>query len=69
MRSAAACCWLLLTILGWSPLRRLGVSLLAQLTPIPIWAMNFALVFALALGNDYARWSSGEAKVVGSSLD
>ncbi|MFY0408393.1 MMPL family transporter [Solicola sp. PLA-1-18] len=44
---------LLLTMMG------LGASagalvLLNQVTPISVWAMNFALMFALALGIDYA---------------
>ena len=44
---------LLLTMLGL--LASAGsLYLLTQLTPISIWAMNFALMFALALGIDYA---------------
>ncbi|MFI5499271.1 MMPL family transporter [Nocardia asteroides] len=31
-----------------------GLVLLNQLTPISVWAMNFAMMFALALGIDYA---------------
>ncbi|HST38415.1 MAG TPA: MMPL family transporter [Conexibacter sp.] len=44
---------LLLTILGLVASAG-SLYLLAQLTPISIWAMNFALMFALALGIDYA---------------
>jgi len=44
---------LLLTMLGL--LASAGsLYLLTELTPISIWAMNFALMFALALGIDYA---------------
>ena len=44
---------LLLTIVGL--LSAAGVlDLLTKITPISIWAMNFALMFALALGIDYA---------------
>ncbi len=44
---------LLLTILGL--LSAAGILFLgAQITDISIWAMNFALMFALALGIDYA---------------
>jgi RND superfamily putative drug exporter len=44
---------LLLTMLGL--LASAGsLALLTELTPISIWAMNFALMFALALGIDYA---------------
>lgn len=44
---------LLLTIVGL--LASAGMlSLLTHVTPISIWAMNFALMFALALGIDYA---------------
>jgi RND superfamily putative drug exporter len=50
---AAAGLPLLLTMLGL--LASAGsLFLLTQLTPISIWAMNFALMFALALGIDYA---------------
>ncbi|MEU4710839.1 MMPL family transporter [Nocardia salmonicida] len=31
-----------------------GLVLLNQVTPISVWAMNFAMMFALALGIDYA---------------
>ncbi|MBF6090571.1 MMPL family transporter [Nocardia cyriacigeorgica] len=31
-----------------------GLVLLNQITPISVWAMNFAMMFALALGIDYA---------------
>nr|WP_067712962.1 MMPL family transporter [Nocardia yamanashiensis] len=31
-----------------------GLALLNQVTPISLWAMNFAMMFALALGIDYA---------------
>lgn len=31
-----------------------GLVLLNELTPISVWAMNFAMMFALALGIDYA---------------
>ncbi|WP_084508716.1 MMPL family transporter [Nocardia pseudovaccinii] len=31
-----------------------GLVLLNQMTPISVWAMNFAMMFALALGIDYA---------------
>ena len=44
---------LMLTILGTRRLRRLAVPRHAILD-ISIWAMNFALMFALALGIDYA---------------
>ncbi len=44
---------LLLTLVGL--LSAAGMlSLLTNVTPISIWAMNFALMFALALGIDYA---------------
>ncbi|MEI2702277.1 MAG: MMPL family transporter [Baekduia sp.] len=44
---------LLLTILGL--LASAGsLALLTEVSPISIWAMNFALMFALALGIDYA---------------
>ena len=44
---------LMLTMLGL--LASAGsLFLLTQLSPISIWAMNFALMFALALGIDYA---------------
>ena len=44
---------LLLTMVGL--LSAAGMlDLLTRLTPISIWAMNFALMFALALGIDYA---------------
>ncbi|NNN14959.1 MAG: MMPL family transporter [Acidimicrobiaceae bacterium] len=44
---------LLLTIVGL--LSAAGMlDLLTRVTPISIWAMNFALMFALALGIDYA---------------
>ncbi len=33
-----------------------GLVLLNQITPISVWAMNFALTFALALGIDYAMF-------------
>ena len=44
---------LLLTILGLVASAG-SLYLLTQLAPISIWAMNFALMFALALGIDYA---------------
>jgi RND superfamily putative drug exporter len=44
---------LLLTILGLVASAG-SLYLLTELTPISIWAMNFALMFALALGIDYA---------------
>jgi len=44
---------LLLTILGLVASAG-SLFLLTLLTPISIWAMNFALMFALALGIDYA---------------
>ncbi len=44
---------LLLTILGLMASAG-SLYLLTKLTPISIWAMNFALMFALALGIDYA---------------
>jgi len=44
---------LLLTILGLVASAG-SLFLLTELTPISIWAMNFALMFALALGIDYA---------------
>ncbi|HVW19480.1 MAG TPA: MMPL family transporter [Solirubrobacteraceae bacterium] len=44
---------LLLTVLGLMASAG-SLYLLTQLTPISIWAMNFALMFALALGIDYA---------------
>ncbi len=44
---------LLLTILGLVAAAG-SLFLLTLLTPISIWAMNFALMFALALGIDYA---------------
>ena len=31
-----------------------GLVLLNQVTPISVWAINFAMMFALALGIDYA---------------
>src|SRR3546814_701436 len=31
-----------------------GLVLLNEITPISVWAMNFAMMFALALGIDYA---------------
>src|SRR3546814_15432352 len=31
-----------------------GLVLLNEVTPISVWAMNFAMMFALALGIDYA---------------
>ena len=44
---------LLLTILGLVASAG-SLYLLTKVTPISIWAMNFALMFALALGIDYA---------------
>lgn len=44
---------LLLTIVGLVASAG-SLYLVTQLTPISIWAMNFALMFALALGIDYA---------------
>jgi putative drug exporter of the RND superfamily len=44
---------LMLTILGLVASAG-SLFLLTQLTPVSIWAMNFALMFALALGIDYA---------------
>jgi RND superfamily putative drug exporter len=44
---------LLLTILGLMASAG-SLFLLTKITPISIWAMNFALMFALALGIDYA---------------
>lgn len=44
---------LLLTIVGLVASAG-SLFLLTKLTPISIWAMNFALMFALALGIDYA---------------
>jgi len=44
---------LLLTILGLVASAG-SLYLLTEITPISIWAMNFALMFALALGIDYA---------------
>jgi RND superfamily putative drug exporter len=44
---------LLLTILGLVASAG-SLYLLTEVTPISIWAMNFALMFALALGIDYA---------------
>lgn len=44
---------LLLTIIGLVASAG-SLYLVTQLTPISIWAMNFALMFALALGIDYA---------------
>ena len=44
---------LLLTIVGLVSAAGL-LDLLNRVTPISIWAMNFALMFALALGIDYA---------------
>lgn len=44
---------LLLTIAGLMSAAGL-LDLLNRITPISIWAMNFALMFALALGIDYA---------------
>lgn len=44
---------LLLTLLGLLSAAGL-LALLSHLTPISIWAMNFAMMFALALGIDYA---------------
>ena len=31
-----------------------GLVILNEITPISVWAMNFAMMFALALGIDYA---------------
>lgn len=44
---------LLLTILGLAASAG-SLALLTELFPISIWAMNFAMMFALALGIDYA---------------
>lgn len=44
---------LLLTILGLMASAG-SLFLLTKITPVSIWAMNFALMFALALGIDYA---------------
>ncbi len=44
---------LMLTILGLVAAAG-SLELLTHVTPISIWAMNFALMFALALGIDYA---------------
>ena len=44
---------LLLTLVGLVSAAGL-LDLLTRVTPISIWAMNFALMFALALGIDYA---------------
>ena len=44
---------LLLTMAGLLSAAGL-LDLLTKVTPISIWAMNFALMFALALGIDYA---------------
>ncbi|HZM55471.1 MAG TPA: MMPL family transporter [Acidimicrobiales bacterium] len=44
---------LLLTLVGLLSAAGL-LDLLTHITPISIWAMNFALMFALALGIDYA---------------
>jgi RND superfamily putative drug exporter len=44
---------LVLTILGLVASAG-SLFLLTELTPVSIWAMNFALMFALALGIDYA---------------
>jgi RND superfamily putative drug exporter len=44
---------LLLTLAGLAASAG-SLVLLTQLTPISIWAMNFAMMFALALGIDYA---------------
>ena len=44
---------LMLTMIGLSPAAGL-LYLGTQVMPISIWAMNFALMFALALGIDYA---------------
>ncbi len=48
-----------------------SLVLINELTPVSIWAMNFAMMFALALGIDYAlfivvryraaRWGSGQS--------
>ncbi|MEU1522170.1 MMPL family transporter [Nocardia rhamnosiphila] len=48
-----------------------GLVLLNQVTPISVWAMNFAMMFALALGIDYAlfvvaRFRGALAKAAGA---
>ncbi|MEV6325298.1 MMPL family transporter [Nocardia sp. NPDC051787] len=50
---AAAGLPLLLTVAGLVASAG-GLVLLNQITPISVWAMNFAMMFALALGIDYA---------------
>ena len=44
---------LLLTIVGLASAAGM-LALLTKLSPISVWAMNFAMMFALALGIDYA---------------
>jgi len=64
---------LLLTMVGL--LAAAGsLALLTHLTPISIWAMNFALMFALALGVDYAlfvvvRFRAAQAGHTTSALE
>lgn len=57
-----------------------GLVLLNQITPISVWAMNFAMMFALALGIDYALFivsrfrdalknHTGKADAVAETMD
>ena len=64
---------LLLTILGLVASAG-SLYLLTKLSPISIWAMNFALMFALALGIDYAlfvvyRFRAAFSRRPGSAVD